>query len=40
MKKKKKHVNFLINHIQIDLISLLKNKICKKNYLMTKKYLA
>ena len=38
--KKKKHVNFLINHIQIDLISLLKNKICKKNYLMTKKYLA
>ena len=38
--KNEKLVIFLINSTQKDLISLLKTKICKKKFLMTKKYLA
>ena len=38
--KNEKLVIFLINSTQEDLISLLKTKICKKNFLMRKKYLA
>ena len=38
--KNKKPVKFLINSTQKDLIYLLKTKICKKKFLMTKKYLA
>ena len=38
--KNEKLVTFLISSTQKDLISLLKTKICKKNFLMTKKYLA
>ena len=38
--KNEKPVKFLINSTQKDLIYLLKTKICKKKFLMTKKYLA
>ena len=38
--KNEKLVIFLINSTQEDLISLLKTKICKKDFLMRKRYLA